>query len=198
MRIRNLRIENFRGFSRLEMKDLGRINLIVGANNSGKTTVLEAINVLMAGGDAWAIWSILYRRGETVWVAPRSGEAARLNSRSIDSFMTTRSAIRPLSGSRPIRIGARWRRPRRSSESAPPQRAIRKDPSPFAMNPPGRRLDPSCSSSRGARTDARGFLSDRSTGERLDDDDRSHGSEMPGAIDARFASWGPLLRAPNA
>jgi hypothetical protein len=68
MRIQNLRIENFRRFRLFWMKDLGRINLIVGANNSGKTTVLEAINVLMSGGDASAIWSILYRRGETVWV----------------------------------------------------------------------------------------------------------------------------------
>ena len=32
--------------SRFEMKDLGRINLIVGANNSGKTTILEAISIL--------------------------------------------------------------------------------------------------------------------------------------------------------
>jgi ABC-type branched-subunit amino acid transport system ATPase component len=68
MRIQNLRIENFRGFRLFRMTHLGRINLIVGANNSGKTTVLEAINVLMSVGDASAIWSILYRRGETVWV----------------------------------------------------------------------------------------------------------------------------------
>jgi AAA ATPase domain/AAA domain, putative AbiEii toxin, Type IV TA system len=68
MRIKNLRIENFRGFGRFEMKSLGRINLIVGANNSGKTTVLEAISILMASGDASVIWSILYQRGETVWI----------------------------------------------------------------------------------------------------------------------------------
>ena len=42
MRIQNLRIEDFRGIRRFEMKDLGRINLIVGANNSGKTTTKSA------------------------------------------------------------------------------------------------------------------------------------------------------------
>jgi hypothetical protein len=72
MRIQNLRIENFRGFRLFRMKDLGRINLIVAAKQGGKTTVLEAISVLMAGGDASVIWSILYRRGETAWVE-RSG-----------------------------------------------------------------------------------------------------------------------------
>src|ERR1700677_3153330 len=67
MRINSLSIQDFRGFRRFEMKDLGRINLIVGTNNSGKTTVLEAINVLMASGDGYPIWSILSRRGEDVW-----------------------------------------------------------------------------------------------------------------------------------
>jgi predicted ATPase len=66
MRIQSLSIQDFRGFHRLEMKDLGRINLIVGTNNSGKTTVLEAINLLMANGDTPAIWSMLIQRGEAV------------------------------------------------------------------------------------------------------------------------------------
>jgi predicted ATPase len=36
-------IENFRCFRRLELSPLGRINLIAGKNNSGKTTLLEAL-----------------------------------------------------------------------------------------------------------------------------------------------------------
>ncbi len=67
MRIRNLCIENFRGFGRLEMKNLGRINLIVGANNSGKTTVLEAISILMAHGNPSNLWAMLNRRREFSW-----------------------------------------------------------------------------------------------------------------------------------
>jgi ABC-type branched-subunit amino acid transport system ATPase component len=68
VQIKNLSIENFRGFERLTMNGLGRINLIVGANNCGKTTVLEAINILAAHGDASAIWEVLNRRGEVSWV----------------------------------------------------------------------------------------------------------------------------------
>jgi hypothetical protein len=64
MRIQSLSIQDFRGFRRFEMKGLGRINLIVGSNNSGKTTALEAINLLVAHGDTPAIWSMLLQRGE--------------------------------------------------------------------------------------------------------------------------------------
>ena len=38
-----LKINHFRGFRNLELSKLSRINLFVGANNSGKTSVLEAI-----------------------------------------------------------------------------------------------------------------------------------------------------------
>ncbi len=64
MRLKNVSIQNFRSFTRFELKNLGRVNLLVGTNNSGKTTVLEAINILMANGDFTAIWSTHMRRGE--------------------------------------------------------------------------------------------------------------------------------------
>lgn len=43
------RIQRFRGFEDLELSGLGRINLIVGRNNSGKTSLLEALALLAAG-----------------------------------------------------------------------------------------------------------------------------------------------------
>jgi predicted ATPase len=44
--ISELRFENFRGFTSLMLKDLKRVNLIVGENNSGKTSLLEGILLL--------------------------------------------------------------------------------------------------------------------------------------------------------
>ncbi|QDZ40090.1 AAA family ATPase [Euhalothece natronophila Z-M001] len=41
--LEHLMIQQFRGLKNLEMSNLGTINLLVGANNSGKTSVLEAI-----------------------------------------------------------------------------------------------------------------------------------------------------------
>ena len=46
MRFKNARIENFRGISSLKIEDMGRVNLLVGQNNSGKTSVLEALFLL--------------------------------------------------------------------------------------------------------------------------------------------------------
>jgi ABC-type molybdenum transport system ATPase subunit/photorepair protein PhrA len=41
--ITELSLENFRGFRSLELKGLKRVNLIVGHNNAGKTSLLEGI-----------------------------------------------------------------------------------------------------------------------------------------------------------
>ena len=61
---RSVQVSGYRGFSRYEMRDLGRVNLLVGKNNSGKTSVLEALYVLGSDGDPAALWRICNRRGE--------------------------------------------------------------------------------------------------------------------------------------
>jgi len=48
---RSLRIQNFRVFSNLEIDPLSRINLLTGQNNTGKTSVLEALFLLSAAGN---------------------------------------------------------------------------------------------------------------------------------------------------
>ena len=62
--ISSLKVEGFRGLKQFEMGQLGRINLLVGANNCGKTSVLEAIYLLAAGGDPVCLRDLLTRRGE--------------------------------------------------------------------------------------------------------------------------------------
>ncbi|MDB9318802.1 AAA family ATPase [Nodularia spumigena] len=42
--IESLTIHQFRGLQNLELKDTGQINILVGVNNAGKTSVLEAIS----------------------------------------------------------------------------------------------------------------------------------------------------------
>ena len=41
--LKRLQIRNFRGFNALKIDQLSGINLIAGKNNSGKTSLLEAI-----------------------------------------------------------------------------------------------------------------------------------------------------------
>ena len=49
--LHTLAIRGFRGFESYRLTDLTRVNLLVGKNNCGKTSVLEAINLLISGGD---------------------------------------------------------------------------------------------------------------------------------------------------
>lgn len=44
--IKFLNITSFRGIRELELLDLGEVNILVGENNSGKTSILEAIGIM--------------------------------------------------------------------------------------------------------------------------------------------------------
>lgn len=44
--LKNLSIKNFRCFENFHLKDLKRVNIFVGDNNSGKSSVLEAVGML--------------------------------------------------------------------------------------------------------------------------------------------------------
>jgi predicted ATPase len=61
-----LKIEGFRTFEELTISGLGRINLLVGANNSGKTSVLEALAILLSRGDQEVIRKLLQNRQEII------------------------------------------------------------------------------------------------------------------------------------
>src|SRR5580700_3796555 len=43
---KNISLKNFRGFENLTLDGLQRVNLVVGKNNTGKTSLLEAIAVI--------------------------------------------------------------------------------------------------------------------------------------------------------
>ena len=49
--ISNLELQQFRGLEHVKFAGLGRANLIVGGNNTGKTSVLEALILLFGGQD---------------------------------------------------------------------------------------------------------------------------------------------------
>jgi AAA15 family ATPase/GTPase len=62
----SLHIKNFRCFEDLTIPSLGRVNLIVGKNNSGKSTLLEAVSVFASLQDANDEYSILNNLLETL------------------------------------------------------------------------------------------------------------------------------------
>lgn len=52
-------IEDFRQFKKLELTNLGKINLILGPNNAGKTSILEGIYIHACHGDIGLIFDNL-------------------------------------------------------------------------------------------------------------------------------------------
>ncbi|MYD85878.1 MAG: AAA family ATPase [Acidobacteria bacterium] len=60
----SIQINGYRGLDSFRMEKLGRVNLLVGMNNSGKTSILECIELLRSAGDPHVVSSIARRRGE--------------------------------------------------------------------------------------------------------------------------------------
>jgi AAA15 family ATPase/GTPase len=88
--IDNLTIHRFRGLRDLTLQDLGQINILVGGNNSGKTSVLEAISTYCRPLDL-AEWlntswrrEIKYSRKPRLeafkWLFPQSKEEEEFDS----------------------------------------------------------------------------------------------------------------------
>jgi hypothetical protein len=76
-----LRLHNFRGFSNYSLADLTRINLFVGKNNAGKTSILEAIEILSYSGRLSGLLKSPRRRGEVSSESSESGFRAEYDIR---------------------------------------------------------------------------------------------------------------------
>lgn len=84
--LENLTIHRFRGLRDLELAGLGHVNLFVGANNSGKTTVLEALSTFCRPLDPLEWLNTAWRRevkssrtpmlDALKWLFPQSSESA--------------------------------------------------------------------------------------------------------------------------
>ena len=66
MNMKSLYIRNFKNIQELAIDRIGNVNLIVGKNNVGKSTLLEAISVYLANGNEEHLRSLLENRGETI------------------------------------------------------------------------------------------------------------------------------------
>ena len=64
--LKSFQIRNFRLFEKLEVKKLGRVNLIVGKNNSGKSTFLEALQIYANNAATKVLVDLLEARQE-IW-----------------------------------------------------------------------------------------------------------------------------------
>lgn len=65
--LNSLEIKNYRNLKHLQIQKLGKVNLIVGKNNTGKTSVLEAISIYQQRGELeWIFQEVLEKRNENL------------------------------------------------------------------------------------------------------------------------------------
>ena len=65
--IRNLTVEHYRSLRHLKIEGLGRVNLITGRNNSGKSSLLEALRILAFNASPSVLYDIIRLREEGIW-----------------------------------------------------------------------------------------------------------------------------------
>jgi predicted ATPase len=78
--ISSLTIKGFRSIRQLEFKDLGRVNLITGRNNTGKSSILEALRILVSDASAPVLSRILRDREEDLSEGEESSRSADTES----------------------------------------------------------------------------------------------------------------------
>lgn len=64
--INEFHINGYRGFSEYHISDLSRVNIFVGKNNAGKSSLLEAFHLYSTKLDSQVLQSIASRRGEVL------------------------------------------------------------------------------------------------------------------------------------
>ena len=95
----SLSIQGFRGIQKLEIPKLGRVTLITGKNDVGKTTVLEAAQLYGSRGNEDILNSLLDRREETSVFSEDEGSISKIYN------FTSLFFGRDISGNSKIKIG---------------------------------------------------------------------------------------------
>lgn len=103
--LKSFEIQNYRAFQYLQLERLGRVNLIVGKNNVGKSSLLEALRIFAQRGAPSVLWDILTGRNEST-IPNRLNPPSEVEDPALDlrHLFYRRQDIR--NPSAPIRIGA--------------------------------------------------------------------------------------------
>lgn len=72
LKVRKLAVERYRGFRDLTISEFGRVNLITGKNNTGKSSILEVLRILVQRASPRVIGDILSYREEVGFADSRA------------------------------------------------------------------------------------------------------------------------------
>lgn len=88
--LNSLNIRNYRSLRNLQINSLGKVNLITGKNNTGKSTILEAIAIYASKGDLNILYQFLSERGENFKQSESNKNPTESNIKSLSSLFTNR------------------------------------------------------------------------------------------------------------
>src|SRR4028118_281976 len=80
--LESFQIKNFRLFQHLEVRKLNRVNLIVGKNNAGKSTFLEAVKLYASNASSKVLLDLVESRQET-WFSEAQAHSQNFISNSV-------------------------------------------------------------------------------------------------------------------
>ena len=109
----HLDIRNFRLYENLNVSRLARVNLIVGRNNAGKTSLLEAVRILASIGAPYVLWDIVNSRDEHGQALDRNLNRRLERYGLMNLFNRSAKAAGPLvirSGNRRVSVQLAWYR----------------------------------------------------------------------------------------
>ncbi|NDV27421.1 ATP/GTP-binding protein [Desulfovibrio sp. JC010] len=95
--IDNITIHAFRGLKELELKDFSRINLFVGDNNCGKTSVLEAIYAFCCPADAFILTRIAKLRESSMFFDPNTSNIDKVKWLFPTTYENKTNILMPIS-----------------------------------------------------------------------------------------------------
>jgi len=83
-------IKNYRTLKDLRLTSLGRVNLITGKNNTGKSTLLEAIAIYASKADLNFLFQLLKERGENFRPGENNKNITEINVKALASLFSDR------------------------------------------------------------------------------------------------------------
>ena len=108
LHVSDLSIKGFRAIKDLSIEGLGRVTLITGKNNTGKSSILEALRLFAWNGSPRTLQSILSSREE--YVRKRESDGGQPEAKSLDFIMSLFHGFPPLASEvDPIEISASGR-----------------------------------------------------------------------------------------
>ncbi|MDR1981434.1 MAG: AAA family ATPase [Tannerellaceae bacterium] len=86
----SLNIKNYRNLKEIQIDSLRKVNLITGKNNTGKSTILEALAIYATKGNPGLIYQLLEERGENFKQKDKNEILTEINIRTFASLFTHR------------------------------------------------------------------------------------------------------------